>query len=126
MSLPVQSTESRPHSIFVWLAVIVLWFPLGCALGDPGFPALGLFRPIMLIAHALIGIDAWRIDRSYYVNPKSGEVVGVDRWMLLGIFLILPLYLFRRARVVGDGYWYLLAWLVSFISSAFLATALGA
>ena len=69
----------------------------------------------------LLGADAWRIHGSWYCNRNTGEVVDVDGWMWLGLILLFPLYLFRRARVVGDGYWYAIVWLASIV---FMAAAL--
>ena len=48
---------------------------------------------------------------------RSGRAYrSVDKWMTLGVLLVLPLCLYRRARIVADGYLYPLAWPISFTS----------
>ena len=112
-------SEIKPTNIFVWLCAVLPLAFLAIQLAVQPFEIPGR---LMWFPHwLLLGADAWRIHSSWYCNRNTGEVVDVDGWMWLGLILLFPLYLFRRARVVGDGYWYAIVWLASIV---FVAAAL--
>ena len=112
-------SETKPTSIFVWLCALV---PLAFLTIELAIQPTELPSRIMWFPHwILLGVDAWRINASWYVNPKNGEVIGIDKWMVAGLLLLFPLYLFRRARVVGDGYTYAIVWLASLLAFAVIS-----
>ena len=106
--------EGKPTSVFVWLYAIAPLTLLAIELLI--LPTELNPRILWLPQILLLGIDAWRIRNSFYRNPNSGEVISVDPWMVIGVFLLAPLYMFRRARVVGDGYWYAIMWIASLLA----------
>lgn len=112
-------SEIKPTNIFVWLCAIV---PLAFLAIQLAVQPSEIPGRLMWIPHwVLLGADAYRVHNSWYRNHNTGEEIYIDGWMWLGLILLFPLYLFRRARVVGDGYWYAILWLASIV---FVAAAL--
>ena len=101
------------NDIFVWICAFV---PIVNLLAVLAFQAQGVVFLAFIANIVLLLLDARKLS-------SDGFDVW-DGWMILGIILLVPLYLFRRAYIVEGKSIYAIVWLVNFAISLILPALL--
>lgn len=94
----------KSNDVYVWLCAFVpfIYLTVSIILQSPEWLPFLLFVANL----SLLGVDAYKLDADGF---------DVDKWMIAGLIFLVPLYLFRRARVVNGTYSYAVVWLLSYL-----------
>lgn len=86
-------------------------------LGFPYHPSRGIPFQIPLVLNALFGwLDELRLRKAGYGST----------WMRAAAVLLIPVYLFARAKRLKQRPWYAICWIVTFLFGVFLVAAVQA
>jgi len=87
------------------------------ALGFPYHPTKGIPMQIPLVINALFGwLDELRLRRAGYGS----------KWLRAAAVLLVPIYLFARAKRLKQTPWYAICWILTFILGIFLVASANA
>lgn len=107
MILGQKGTPEEADHVLVWVAAFVPCASLILDFILPPWPSLAL---VIVINTLLLTVDLKRLRKA-----------GYDTTTLSRIWLLVPVYLFKRVRIAGGGYGYAVCWMITFFMT-FLIT----
>jgi hypothetical protein len=110
-----QPTKASPQPVSDSLVWVQAFVPLAAILIDAAFSWLWSFWVVIVTNSMLCYFDKKHLEKAKLDTGPLGY------WWIL----LVPVYLFRRVRVVGGGYGYAICWMVTFFIGVLLFPASG-